>query len=471
MLIRSVSGVRGLVNLGSKGLSPKVVKKCVKQFIYFTFSHSSSKSPFIVTGRDGRSSGNSILNLVEQTCLDYNIGVLSLGITTTPSVQMAIMMKKIHFNRNCLGGIMISASHNPIEWNGLKLMNSTGEFFSSEESSEVFQIDTNLLDDQLLKLKNDLIKANKMSIDFFNYHIEEILNLKDVNVEKIRSKKFKIVVDGINSSGGIYVPYLLDKLGLEVVTLNCEPNGIFAHNPEPIPENLSELCHQVIAHNADLGIAIDPDVDRLVLIAEDGSFFGEEYTIVSIVKYILTKYPGSNVVSNISTTQAVKKITHDFGSKHFESKVGEANVVKLMKEKNAIIGGEGSGGVIFAPSHLGRDALVGIGLFLSFLSDSDMTVKQLRSTLPRYHMIKNKILISNNISSRKIIDKIQDTCDHLQYDYTTLDGIKFYFDSTTWVHIRVSNTEPIIRLIIESDTLKKAQYSKDVINSWIKEFL
>jgi len=258
---------------------------------------------------------------------------------------------------------------------------------------------------------------------------------------------------------------------VQVICLNCEPNGVFAHNPEPVPVNLLQLCKQVVSHKADLGIAIDPDVDRLVLIAEDGSFFGEEYTIVSITRYILSKYPGSSVVSNLSTTQAVKDVANDFGALHFESKVGEANVVKLMKEKNAIIGGEGSGGVIFSPSHLGRDALVGIGLFLSFLSELDMTVKELRGSLPSYYMLKEKFLISDDLSVKNTINKIKNVCHDNAYKYSTLDGVKFYFTSNTWAHIRPSNTEPLIRIIIESDTQKNAQNLKDLIITWIKEFL
>ena len=356
VLIKSISGVRGVIHKNDlEGLSSAEIIKCIQQFAsWIILKNQKQKSAIqIAVGRDGRISGERISTLVIETLVQFGLDVIDLGLTTTPSVQLSIATE------NCLGGIMISASHNPANWNGLKFLNLNGEFLSKKEGLEVFS-STDILNN------SNIEDGTVQIIDYKSKHVESILGLKDVDVKKIKNRKLKVVVDGINSSGGIYVPFLLEKLGVEVIKLNCNPNGMFAHNPEPLEENLNGLSVAVQEHQADLGIAVDPDVDRLVLVCEDGSFFGEEYTIVSIGKYILTNNPHSSIVSNLSTTRAVYDIANELGVNHFESAVGEINVVELMKEKQSLIGGEGSGGVIFAPSHYGRDALVGIALFLSY---------------------------------------------------------------------------------------------------------
>ena len=460
VLIKSISGVRGIVSEDdTSGLSSLEIIHCIKQFVTWIINNNKYlKKPIsIVVGRDGRCSGERISTLIIDVLLNSGMDVLELGLTTTPSVQLAII------NEKCFGGIMVSASHNPENWNGLKLLNDSGEFLSNQEGVEVFSIQ----EFKTIQNNNTLL-----STDYKKKHIQSILKLKDVNINQIKKQKFKIVVDGINSSGSIYVPFLLNKLGVEVVKINCIPNGLFAHNPEPLPENLTQLSSIVKDHNADLGIAVDPDVDRLVLVCEDGSFFGEEYTIVAIAKYILSRYANSTVVSNLSTTSAVKDVALNLGAAHFESAVGEINVVELMKVKNAIIGGEGSGGVIFSKSHYGRDALVGIALFLSFLATSKVSAKELRNSLPSYVMLKEKLLLENmTFDFQAFIQYSIDVCKRDGLEYILIDGIKIYYTSGSWVHVRTSNTEPIVRLIIESKTHEESLAIKQVILESINNFL
>ena len=461
VLIKSISGVRGIVfEDDSSGLSSLEITQCVKQFVTWVINKNKylKKSIRIAVGRDGRCSGEKISTLIIDILLESGVSVLDLGLTTTPSVQLAIMTE------NCVGGIMISASHNPKKWNGLKLLNDNGEFLSKQEGLEVFS----------LKVFKTIKGNHKLSIiDYKTKHIQSILDLVDVKNNQIKKQKFKIVVDGINSSGGIYVPFLLSQLGVEVVKINCISNGLFAHSPEPLPANLTQLASSVKEHNADLGIAVDPDVDRLVLVCEDGTFFGEEYTIVAIVQYILSCYPNTNVVTNLSTTRAVQDIVQNLGATHFESAVGEINVVELMKEKNAIIGGEGSGGVIFSKSHYGRDALVGIALFLSLLSTSKLSAKELKKSLPTYFMLKDKVLLGNNTSFDfpGFIKHSVNICKKDNLDYTLMDGIKIYYKCGSWMHVRSSNTEPIVRLIIESEKQKKALEIKKTLLATINNFL
>jgi len=310
-------------------------------------------------------------------------------------------------------------------------------------------------------------------MNYLDQHISSILRLDEVDTQGVEKRAFKIVIDGINSSGGVYVPYLLHKMGAETIELNCVPDGNFTHNPEPIPENLKDLCDKVKTCQADLGIAVDPDVDRLVLVCEDGTFFGEEYTIVAIAKYILSKYPNSSVVSNLSTTRAVKDIANELGAQHFESAVGEINVVELMKDKKSIIGGEGSGGVIFSRSHYGRDALVGIALFLSYLSTSKLSATEVKSMLPSYYMLKEKICLKPDsvFNFNGFISHVIKLCKATHQDYLLIDGIKIYYSCGSWAHIRISNTEPIVRLIVESANKRTALDVKNTLINDINHFL
>lgn len=460
-LIKSISGVRGIIDSDDTlGLTNIEIQKCVSQFVSSICINNHVKQFKIAIGRDGRVSGPRILNFIADCLVSYGVDVLNLDLTTTPSVQLAIISEK------CLGGIMISASHNPAEWNGLKLLNKKGEFLSKKDGLEVFNY-------QSLIQKNIHSKGSVAKLDYLTHHIQSILDLVDVNINAIKTRKLRIVVDGINSSGGVYVPYLLSKFSVDVIKINCVPDGNFAHNPEPLPKNLVQLSNAVKENKADLGIAVDPDVDRLVIVCEDGSFFGEEYTIVAITKYILSRYSNTNVVSNLSTTMAVKDIANEFNAKHYESAVGEVNVVELMKQKKAIIGGEGSGGVIFALSHYGRDALVGLALFLSYLSINNTSVTKIRSFLPNYYMIKEKIRLTKN--SKSNFNEFMQTqiifCQNNNLNYVTIDGIKMYYKCGGWAHIRNSNTEPLIRLIIESKTKERALAIKQTIINDINDFL
>ena len=448
VLIKSISGVRGIIYKDDKqGLSTKEIIKCVNQFANYIIDNT-KKSPnqlSIVVGRDGRLSGLRIISLIIDRLVNHSINVIDLGLTTTPSVQMAVDSEK------CVGGIMVSASHNPSNWNGLKFLNYKGEFLSKKEGTDIFNYECLNICDNIQRNKGFITQLN-----YKEHHIDSIIKLSDVNIDAIQKKQFKIVVDGINSSGGLYVPFLLKKMGVEVIELNCNPSGNFSHNPEPIPDNLTELRSKVVESNADLGIAVDPDVDRLVVICEDGSLFGEEYTIVAIAKYILSRYSGASVVSNLSTTMAVRDIAIQAGAMHYESAVGEVNVVETMKKNNSIIGGEGSGGVIFSLSHYGRDALVGIALFLSFLSEKNQSVKDLRLSLPSYYMRKDKILISKNFNFQNFLNEKIIFLQKSNQQFSVIDGLKIYYDCGSWAHIRKSNTEPIIRVYIESKDIEKA---------------
>ena len=453
VLIKSISGVRGTIEKEDKnGLSSLEIQKCIEQFASWILQEGYMKSnqKIIAIGRDGRISGERILKIVADVLIKFNIHILDLDLTTTPSLQMAIITE------NCIGGVMVSASHNPINWNGLKFLNINGEFLSKKQSTDVFSFS--------LDIRRNITQS-KGVINFFDYkekHISLILDLPDVNKKIIAEKKIKIVVDGINSSGGIFVPFLLQKLGVEVIKLNCSPDGNFSHNPEPLPKNLQKLSSLVIAHKADLGIAVDPDVDRLVFVCEDGSFFGEEYTIVAIAKYILSNRKG-NTVSNLSSSNALKDITLKYGGRHFHSPVGEANVIKVMKENNAIFGGEGSGGVIFPDLHYGRDALVGIALFLSLFCEEGLQLTELKNTLPTYFMLKEKIPISKDFNFNVFLKKHRESFSNIK-DIILIDGMRINFHGESWIHVRKSNTEPIIRIISESNSIDKVkQLMEDII--------
>jgi phosphomannomutase len=393
----------------------------------------------VVIGRDGRISGPMVSQLVSNTLISLGLDVVDLGLSTTPTVEVAVVMEE------AAGGIIITASHNPKEWNALKLLNSRGEFISSEEGQQVLALAETA---DMLFAPVDKLGSYSVNDSYLQKHIEAILALDLVDVEAIRQKELKIVVDAVNSTGAIFVPALLKALGVkDVVVLNGEVDGKFAHNPEPLPQNLSQLSTEVDRQRAHLGIAVDPDVDRLVLVCEDGSMFGEEYTLVAVADYMLSRRKG-NTVSNLSSTRALKDVTLRHGGEYFPSAVGEVNVVAKMKEVNAVIGGEGNGGIILPDLHYGRDALVGIALFLTHLAKSDKTVKQLRGTYPDYFIVKNKIELEQGLDLALIFEHIRTK--YKSHPINTEDGLRIEFEND-WVHLRSSNTEPIIRVIAESN--------------------
>lgn len=436
-LIKSISGIRGTIGgKAGKGLTPIDIVKYTTS--YGAWIKQQGDNNTIIIGRDGRISGEMVRNLVVSTLQGMGFNVTDLGLSTTPTVEMAVKMEK------AAGGIILTASHNPKEWNALKLLNSDGEFLSGADGQWI-------LDDAE---KNDptyaeINKLGKLSLDdaYIQKHIDVILQHPLVDVEAIKAKNFKIIVDPVNSTGAIAVPQLLKALGVKTVTvINEEVTGRFAHNPEPLPENLTELCHEVEKKNAHLGIAVDPDVDRLCFVCEDGSLFGEEYTLVAIADYILSNKKG-NTVSNLSSTRALRDVTEKHGGEYFPSAVGEVNVVKKMKEVDAVIGGEGNGGVIVPELHYGRDALIGIALFLTHLAKFGKSAKALRSTYPDYFISKNKIELDENVNVKKIFDQIKKK--YKNQPINTEDGLRIEFDKD-WVHLRTSNTEPIIRIYAES---------------------
>jgi phosphomannomutase len=458
-LIKSISGIRGTIG-GMKGdnLTPPDIVKFTTA--YAIFIKNSNNGNTIIVGRDARLSGAMVAGLVNSTLIAMGLSVVDLGLSTTPSVELAVMEMK------AAGGIIITASHNPKQWNALKLLNHKGEFLDETEAGEVLKISEN----------SEVEYAGIQEIGtlmhqpggFIDRHIEMVLDLPLVDKEAISKMNFKIVVDAVNSSGGIAVPKLLRALGVEnIIEINCEPTGVFAHNPEPLPENLSELSKTVMTQKADLGISVDPDVDRLAIVSENGKMFGEEYTLVAVAQYVLQHTPG-NTVSNLSSTRALKDITEKAGMNYTASAVGEVNVVKQMKASNAIIGGEGNGGIIYPELHYGRDALVGIALFLSHLAKIGMKPSTLRSSLPNYVISKNKINIDDNIDPDFILEKIQDK--YKKNPINTVDGIRIEFDEE-WVHLRKSNTEPIIRIYSESKTATTANNLAKKIMSDIGELL
>ena len=439
-LIKSISGIRGTIG-GRVGdsLSPiDVVKFTAAYGTWILGQSSENNSKKIVIGRDGRISGAMVQGLVVNTLISLGLDVIDLDLSTTPTVEMAVIFHQ------AAGGIILTASHNPKEWNALKLLNHKGEFISGDDGAAI--LDMAAKDNYNFA---DVDKAGKITTDpdALNKHIEAIINHPLVDVEAIKMAQFKIVIDAINSTGAIAVPALLKALGLEKFTvLNSEINGQFAHNPEPLPQHLRELCTEVTKQKAALGIAVDPDVDRLCFVCEDGSLFGEEYTLVAVADYIL-KHRKGNSVSNMSSTRALKDVTVKYGGEYTPSAVGEVNVVAKMKATNAVIGGEGNGGIIVPDLHYGRDALIGIALFLTHLAHEKKSVKQLRNTYPYYSMSKNKIELEKGIDVKKIFAHIQKK--YKKNPINTEDGLKIEFDND-WVHLRTSNTEPIIRIYSES---------------------
>jgi len=457
-LIKSISGIRGTIG-GKPGdnLTPIDVVRFTAAYGAWLLQTPGEKK--VVVGRDARISGKVVNDLVCATLQGLGIHVVDLGLSTTPTVELAVVEEK------AAGGIILTASHNPIQWNALKLLNERGEFISGADGEAVLRLAESETYEfaQVMKLGKYQKKDG-----YIEKHIEAILSLPLVNVEAIRNRGFRVVVDAVNSTGGIAVPMLLSALGVTVKELYCEPTGHFPHNPEPLPEHLTDISREIVKGQYDLGIVVDPDVDRLALVCEDGSAFGEEYTLVAVADYVLTAGKVGNTVSNLSSTRALQDITEKAGGQYFASAVGEVNVVTMMKEKNAVIGGEGNGGIIYPDLHYGRDALVGIALFLSHLATSQMTALRLRSKYPNYYISKNKIELTRDINVDKILDHMRKKYE--KQPFNTADGLRIEFDRE-WVHLRKSNTEPIIRIYAESDMEAKAENLARKIISDIKEII
>lgn len=443
-LIKSISGIRGTIGGKSgDGLTPVDILKFTAAYGKWIAEKTGKKK--IVIGRDARISGEMVRNLIAGTLQSIGMDVIDLGLSTTPTVEVAVPLERAG------GGIIITASHNPKQWNALKLLNASGEFINDVEGKEVLELAEAM--DDLDFAGVDQLGSITMDNSYMQKHIDMILALPLVNVELIRKAQFKIAIDCVNSSGGIFVPALLRALGVQTVhELYCTPDGHFPHNPEPLPENLVALSQEVLAKRADLGIAVDPDVDRLCFICEDGSVFGEEYTLVAVSDYVLKKQ-GGNTVSNLSSTRALRDVTEKAGYTYQAAAVGEVNVVNKMKETNAVIGGEGNGGVIFPELHYGRDALVGIALFLTHLAESGQKVSQLRASYPNYFISKNKMTLREGMDIDGLLKQVQDK--YIAQPHSTIDGLKIEFDNE-WVHLRRSNTEPIIRIYSESTSEEDA---------------
>jgi phosphomannomutase len=453
-LIKSISGIRGTIGgTVNTNLTPIDTVKFAAAYGMWLKNHTNKKELTVILGRDARISGKMVSSLVANTLVGLGINVTDIGLSTTPTVELAVMLDAAD------GGIIITASHNPKQWNALKLLNHKGEFLNALDGEEVLGIAEN--DGYVFAEVDDLGKYRKKA-NYISKHIQEVLNLALVDVEAIKKANFKVVLDAVNSTGGIAIPPLLEKLGVKCVELYCEPNGEFPHNPEPLKEHLTDISALVVKEKADLGIVVDPDVDRLALVCEDGSMFGEEYTLVACADYVLGKTKG-NTVSNLSSSRALRDVTLKHGGQYQASAVGEVNVVELMKATNAIIGGEGNGGIIYPESHYGRDSLVGVGLFLSHLANSKVSCKQLRDSYPAYFMSKNKIELTPQINVDAILSAIAST--YKNEDVITIDGVKINFE-TEWVHLRKSNTEPIIRIYTESTSQQSAD---DLANRFIAE--
>lgn len=459
-LIKSISGIRGTIG-GTTGdnLTPVDVVKFAAA--YGTLLKRKEGAIKVVIGRDARLSGEMVSNLVTSTLQGLGIDVIDLGLSTTPTVEIAVPAEKAS------GGIILTASHNPIQWNALKLLNEKGEFISGKEGEEILEIAE--------KEEFDFAQVTKLGKyekkeGYIQKHIDQILKLPLVDVDAVKNKGFKVVVDAVNSTGGIAVPLLLKTLGVSVKELYCEPTGHFPHNPEPLPEHLTDICREMKKGKYDLGIVVDPDVDRLAFVSEDGTPFGEEYTLVAVADYVLKagKKKKGNTVSNLSSTRALRDVTEINGGQYFAAAVGEVNVVTMMKEHNAVIGGEGNGGIIYPDLHFGRDALVGIALFLTHLAKSDMTVSRLRASYPNYIISKNKIELTADLNVDTVLEAVKNK--YKQQPINTIDGVKIEFDKE-WVHLRKSNTEPIIRIYAESDLEAKADNLAKKILSDIKEII
>lgn len=455
-LIKSISGIRGTIG-GAQGdnLTPIDIVKFTTAYVRFMSEKHQGKRLTIVLGRDARLSGTMVNDIIEGTLLGCGADVINVGLCTTPGTEMAVITHKAD------GGIIITASHNPKQWNALKLLNENGEFLNDAEGKRVLA----LAEDEAFDFPEiDAIGKVISREDFNSTHIQQVLALDLVNVEAVKARKFKVVVDAVNSIGGVVIPQLLKELGCEVVELNCEPNGEFAHNPEPLPENLTEISEVIRREKADLGVVVDPDVDRLALVNEDGTMFGEEYTLVAVADYILSKQVG-NTVSNLSSSRALSDVTVAHGGEYNASAVGEVNVVKKMKDTGAIIGGEGNGGVIYPALHYGRDALVGVALFLTYLVERGLKMTELRATYPAYFASKNKIQLTPAIDVDKVLLEMKQR--YSTERVNDIDGVKIDF-AENWVHLRKSNTEPIIRVYTEAKSMAEADALAQKIMGEIK---
>jgi phosphomannomutase len=468
-LIKSISGIRGTIGgLSGDGLTPVDIIKFTAAFGQWLRQRQPNQ-PTVVIGRDGRLSGEMVSRLVVGTLQGLGLDIIDLGLSTTPTVELAVV------GEQAAGGIILTASHNPIQWNALKLLNEKGEFISAQDGEQVLAIADAMGDPtasaEMAISFADVRKLGKYRADdtWLQKHIDQILALPLVDTAAITNRNFRVVVDAVNSTGGLAVPMLLNALGVEQITkIHCEPTGNFAHNPEPLPENLRDIIKEMEKGQADLGIVVDPDVDRLALICEDGSPFGEEYTLVAVADYVLKSGNAGNTVSNLSSTVALRDVTQKYGGQHFASAVGEVNVVEMMHEQNAVIGGEGNGGIIYPDLHHGRDALVGIALFMSHLAKSGKSASMLRRTYPNYYISKNKIELTPNIDVDAVLSRIQSK--YARNPISTVDGVKIEFGKE-WVHLRKSNTEPIIRIYSESNTLATADYLAEKIISDIREVI
>ena len=457
-LIKSISGIRGTIG-GEVGdsLSPLDIVRFTASYAAFIKKQGGSSNAIII-GRDARISGEMVSNIVSGTLMGCGFDVLDIGLSTTPTVEVAVQLKQ------SAGGIIITASHNPKEWNALKLLNEKGEFLSATDGEEILSLAEN---DNFTFTQVDDLGTYTFDDSYNDKHIEEVLKLKLVDVELVKLAGFKVVLDAVNSTGGFMIPRLLEKMGVECIKLFCELNGDFPHNPEPLPENLTEISALVVKEQAHFGIVVDPDVDRLAMVCEDGSMFGEEYTLVAVADFVLSKTPG-NTVSNLSSTRALRDVTNIHNGQYQASAVGEVNVVEKMKATNAIIGGEGNGGVIYPELHYGRDALIGVALFLTQLAERKISAKTLRDSFPNYFISKNKMELTPEID----VDAILSTLEKKYKDeqITTIDGLKIDFEDG-WVHLRKSNTEPIIRIYAESEGEEKAiAFAQNMLQE-IKELL
>ena len=448
-LIKSISGIRGTIG-GNPGdnLTPIDAVKFASAYGVFLKKRNPNQSNLkVVIGRDARISGKMISSLVANTLVGIGIDVIDLGLSTTPTVEVAVPLEEAD------GGIILTASHNPKQWNALKLLNEKGEFLSGDDGKEILATAES---DNYDFAEVDNLGSYSKDISYLEKHIQEVLNLELVDVDAIQKANFKIVVDGVNSTGGIFIPALLKELNVECIELYCTPNGHFPHNPEPLKEHLTDISELVVKENADFGIVVDPDVDRLALICEDGSMFGEEYTLVACADYVLGRLGGGNTVSNLSSSRALRDVTQSHGGTYQASAVGEVNVVVKMKETNAAIGGEGNGGIIYPESHYGRDSLVGVALFLSHLAHKKVSCKALRESYPSYFMSKNKIQLTPQIDVDAILKSMANT--YANEEVNTIDGVKIDF-AEQWIHLRKSNTEPIIRIYTEA----KSQAAADAL--------
>ena len=455
-LIKSISGIRGTIGGAVEdNLTPIDAVKFAAAYGTWIKQQRDKENYRVVVGRDARISGEMIQSLVMNTLVGLGIHVIDLGLSTTPTVEVAVPMEHAD------GGIILTASHNPKQWNALKLLNAKGEFLNGEEGKKILDIAAS--NEMIFSEVDDLGKITKNDA-YIDLHIDEVLALPLVNKKAIEAANFKVVVDGVNSTGGIAIPLLLERLGVEAVKLYCDPTGHFPHNPEPLKEHLGDLAKAVVNEHADFGIVVDPDVDRLAFMDETGEMFGEEYTLVACADYVLSKNPG-NTVSNMSSTRALRDVTEKHGGKYEASAVGEVNVVELMKKNNVVIGGEGNGGIIYPELHYGRDALVGVALFLSLLAEKQMKVSELRATYPNYFMSKKKIELTPGLDVDGILNTME--TNYSQEKLTTIDGVKIDF-ANSWVHLRKSNTEPIIRIYTEAQSQTEADELADRFIAEIK---